>query len=315
MEGELDRFDSSCRELIKFFLIPLEAVTPPDTIYHYTDANGLRGILDSGTVWLSDIFMMNDPTELAHGFAYMAKEVDSLRTQERPETGLFACQLHAFAEQGGLPASAHYFACSFSREGDNLPQWTLYADKARGYVLAFDTRPLERAFIEIEGATNENRCTFPVTYDGGIVRRLQEQIVKLADPLISFPRGRKLDGEQITAYMGELSTILCVHALRASLYFKNESYRHEAEYRFLELHRGDIPAPQTKSRGSREAPTRYREFDWKSVNRSALREVMVGPAAATEDATQFAQQCLRRAQLNDVPVIRSSVPFRLTPGS
>jgi hypothetical protein len=34
---------------------------PPPIIYHYTNDAGLRGILESGKLWLTDIFDLNDP--------------------------------------------------------------------------------------------------------------------------------------------------------------------------------------------------------------------------------------------------------------
>jgi hypothetical protein len=35
-----------------------------DTVYHYTDANGLIGIMSSLEMWASDSQSLNDPQEL-----------------------------------------------------------------------------------------------------------------------------------------------------------------------------------------------------------------------------------------------------------
>ena len=37
------------------------------TLYHYTDGQGLRGILESGRLWFTDYRHLNDPSELTHG--------------------------------------------------------------------------------------------------------------------------------------------------------------------------------------------------------------------------------------------------------
>jgi hypothetical protein len=42
----------------------------PPVIYHYTNDLGLRGILETGVFWLTDIFNLNDPSELRHGFSH-----------------------------------------------------------------------------------------------------------------------------------------------------------------------------------------------------------------------------------------------------
>jgi hypothetical protein len=46
-----------------------EGEEPPHIIYHYTGDVGLRGILETGQLWLTDVYGLNDPSELrASGF-------------------------------------------------------------------------------------------------------------------------------------------------------------------------------------------------------------------------------------------------------
>jgi hypothetical protein len=59
---------------------------------------------------------------------------------------------------------------------------------------------------------------------------------------------------------------------RSVLFYKHEAYRNEQEYRFLQLHRGDVPAPDVKFRSRPYSLVRYREFDWKSVAAEAFHE-------------------------------------------
>ncbi|MBO6178656.1 MAG: hypothetical protein J6O04_05760 [Selenomonadaceae bacterium] len=44
--------------------LPSEKV--PETIYHYTDLNGLRGIIKSGTIYFSAIHILNDASEVSY---------------------------------------------------------------------------------------------------------------------------------------------------------------------------------------------------------------------------------------------------------
>src|SRR5690554_1212899 len=40
------------------------SLSPPDNLYHYTDAHGLHGIaFEPGQLWLTDYRSTNDPTE------------------------------------------------------------------------------------------------------------------------------------------------------------------------------------------------------------------------------------------------------------
>ena len=62
----------------------LNAELPP-VIYHYTDDFGLRGILKTGKFWLTDIFALNDPSELEHGVSHFIKALDDKIANGHPE--------------------------------------------------------------------------------------------------------------------------------------------------------------------------------------------------------------------------------------
>ncbi|MGO9932761.1 MAG: hypothetical protein ACLPV8_13245 [Steroidobacteraceae bacterium] len=55
---ELDRFDSEADQIVRSFVGGFETAPPPSMVYHYTNASGLCGILESGQLWLSDIFSL-----------------------------------------------------------------------------------------------------------------------------------------------------------------------------------------------------------------------------------------------------------------
>jgi hypothetical protein len=128
VRAELERFDGRAQKLIESFVGRLESQSPPPTIYHYTNEAGLKGILESGTIWLTDIFNLNDPSELSHGFSQAVNIMNGRADDGPPESKLFAKQFSAFGTQGGIQSSAHYFVASFSADGDELGQWRAYAD-------------------------------------------------------------------------------------------------------------------------------------------------------------------------------------------
>ncbi|WP_271800223.1 DUF2971 domain-containing protein [Dietzia maris] len=114
-------------------------------IYHYTDAAGLRGILQTGRIWATHTDFLNDAAELE--FATI-KLKDALREQIDLVEGLDESH-----EQGGSREVALYFmrefvenlngtvggnvyVSSFSLDGDSLAQWRAYAPA--GYAIEFD---------------------------------------------------------------------------------------------------------------------------------------------------------------------------------
>ncbi|MDP3013182.1 MAG: hypothetical protein Q8M92_02985, partial [Candidatus Subteraquimicrobiales bacterium] len=48
-------------------LANLISKNPPKIVYHYTDINGLLGIIDSGCIWATHVSRLNDSSEYHHG--------------------------------------------------------------------------------------------------------------------------------------------------------------------------------------------------------------------------------------------------------
>src|ERR1700674_726974 len=88
MQAELERFDSEAEAIIAAFVGPMDSIAPPPIIYHYTNDVGLKGILESGTTWLTDMFDLNDPSEVRHGFSHAVNILSARAASGPPETKL-----------------------------------------------------------------------------------------------------------------------------------------------------------------------------------------------------------------------------------
>jgi hypothetical protein len=309
MRDALTTFDAQAKAIVASFLESLESQEPPDLIYHYTNDVGLRGILETGQLWLTDIFNLNDPSELSHGFSHAVNILNSKAEQGPPESQVFAKNFSAFY-QNGMRGTAHYFVCSFSTDGDDLGQWRAYADNGCGYALGFDAKSLESVFTRENGAPIPSNCTFHIKYEDAVLEEIHRRMIESMFNLISLPRGKNLDSTTINSYMKELSVLLSVHVLRAALFFKHAAYRNEMEFRFLQLHQADVPPPEVKQRYRSYELVRYREFDWRRLHAGALKQIIVGPAADCRKATQFAADCLAAFDIQNVEITCSTIPYR-----
>jgi hypothetical protein len=77
--SEIDEYQAAADATLGSFIGRFDGQPPPNTIYHYTDDRGLRGIIESGKLWFTDIFDLNDPSELRHGFSFAVKALDGPR--------------------------------------------------------------------------------------------------------------------------------------------------------------------------------------------------------------------------------------------
>jgi len=130
LRAEVGKFDAAADEIIQSIGRALNAREPPPIIYHYTNDAGLRAILESGKLWLTDIFDLNDPSELSHGFSHAVSILSNKAADGHRLTKVFAQAFEKF--RGELQVSAHFFVGSFSSDKDDLGQWRAYADNGRG---------------------------------------------------------------------------------------------------------------------------------------------------------------------------------------
>jgi len=92
MSKAFQQYERRATDILQTFIRTIEAKPSPAMVFHYTDGAGLRGIIESGKLWFSDIFGQNDPSELRHGLSIAIDILNSRITADRPETELFARQ-------------------------------------------------------------------------------------------------------------------------------------------------------------------------------------------------------------------------------
>jgi hypothetical protein len=313
MRKAIARYDDAATKNLQAFINAVEAKKPPAFLYHYTNDAGFAGVIESGKLWFSDIFALNDPSELRHGLRIAIDLLKARATATRPEIATFASMFERFDLDAGIEAAGHFFICCFSADGDDLGQWRAYADNGQGFNLGFDRRVLEDAFTRRSGKPIQQHSTFPVTYDDKKLKRIQKTLVDLLDPLISLPRTTRTSGDPLAAYMMELLVYHAMDVIRAIMFFKHEAYRNEKEYRFQQLFRRDKPAPDVNYRRRGTSLVRYREFDWRKQVPSSLKKIVIGPAADRTKAARFAKDCLTAFHPNPdtVELVFSDIPYRV----
>ncbi len=279
-------------------------------MFHYTNDIGLRGILQSGNLWLTDMFSLNDPSELHHGYSAAAR---ILAEKSKAKGEDFE---KAFASQFGndlkrkLQDSGQFFCCSFSAVGDDLGQWRAYGDDGNGFAIGFDCAGLQGKFIN-----EPSPAAFPMIYDETALINAQEKIVERFrhhafsnNALSSLP-----SPEALGAYWKCLHKRLPLPVLRVALHFKHPAYLNEREYRFLRSKNSrDLGGIKFRARNYQRI--KYLEFDWKSAGTDVLKQIVIGPAADFEKSKRFAEDCLREAGIDpaNVTVTQSQIPYKPT---
>jgi Protein of unknown function (DUF2971) len=281
----------------------------PSVAYHYTDGTGLFGILENRAIRLTDIYGLNDPTELLHGVKSACKILTAEAAKGHPAAKEFA---EHFAEfPNSLQLIAHWFVGCFSHDCDDLGQWRGYGNNGHGFALGFDTELLKKRFIAPPGSRVSN-ATLSVRYNDGALGAIHRKLAQKVVPLVALPDGSKLSNPVVLEFREQLSIRLRSAVVRAALFFKHEGYRNEAEYRFLQLRSIGDPLSDLKLRARGDSLIRFTECDWRATAPSPLREVVLGPAVDERAGREFVAACLRHVNIDPagVRVCKSKIPYR-----
>jgi len=141
----------------KFLDEHLPTLRPHGDIYHYTEAAGLIGILQSRQLWLSNALFLNDSAELAHGRDRISgvlfdHRYDSEVTERAfvPFDGFSAEDAERLIEVPTRPEDV--YVASFSEKADGLSLWRAYAAESAGFALGFSPHKLVVATDDPIGA-------------------------------------------------------------------------------------------------------------------------------------------------------------------
>lgn len=299
------------------FLRSRQTASIPRELYHYTTDAGLYGIMQSGRLRVSDVFTMNDPSEIQHGYDIFFEQA------QMPLVGVSDAQDFADFMRGVISFQKHvvdgplsaldYFCTSFSTHGaDDLSQWRSYGANGRGYCIVFDGSKLNQAFQKFGDPGLQQ--VYAISYDPEELSELYDEILKRLHELwvrfSAVPESEGGDGELWRRLRTRFASALHESIIRLGAYYKHPAYASEREYRFgLRVNAGgSVGKCRTEPRADRIA--RFYEFDWASLSKKALTKVFVGPAAVPH-AEKFVWDCEREFGYTGAQIVRSKIPYRV----
>src|SRR5271165_2462927 len=136
-------------------------------LYHYTDAAGLKGIVENQEVWFTSLFHLNDPSELRHGVDCAVEELRGRRAvalQQGDDFTQTVCDEIERLVTHDPRSDLGFFVASFSRASDDLGQWRGYGDDGRGFAVGFAPRLFHISETVDPTKPEHNVFVAPVTY-------------------------------------------------------------------------------------------------------------------------------------------------------
>jgi hypothetical protein len=297
----------------------LERHQPEEPFFHYTNGQGLLGILRNGSIYGTEYTaVMGDDGELKCGEAAIHAELEVI-AQEYPiataRGGLCRAVLDFRKGHRTIDLPYEIYLTSFSTIATLAGQWCQYADAGQGFAIGFKTLPLPVAVqgrpTLSEGLQQDFRPCIYCEHDFRAVAR--QELYAVADRLETLLKvhRRNLTEQQVRT-LKRAGRVIATALLGVwGPFLKGQRYAAEQEWRFFNMGTTqESDRIRFRTQDGREA-TRVlislRKPDLMNV--MDLHSVVVGPRAPA-DAYDLARSTLDRLGYSHVPVVRSDVPLR-----
>ena len=221
------------------------------TLWHYTDASGLLGILQNNELWFTDASFLNDASEMSYAVELTKRIVDK-RLKESDLSPAHREYLDSFLrsivshrdnirEYGFVNPT---FICCFCEEADSLHLWRAYSDHGRGYSIGLYPDHIALGPIRLSERATQNGKLIETWYPFRpflcrVIYNEQEQekiINRLLDLLVQaiitapseFPVGSENNVHKIIASSRFFRLFyLCLFC------FKHPTFKDEREWRLI----------------------------------------------------------------------------------
>lgn len=112
-------------------------------IYHYTNAQGLFGIVQKKSFWATNSLFFNDPTEIKYGLKIALGELTNGLDKKLPKDDELYKEFSSINKMDKLYKNEDLYIVSFSSNGDRLSQWRGYGGFCKGFSIGIDTNKLQ----------------------------------------------------------------------------------------------------------------------------------------------------------------------------
>ncbi|QZN96714.1 DUF2971 domain-containing protein [Symbiopectobacterium purcellii] len=233
-------------------------------LYHYTDLNGLNGIVEHHSLWATNLYFLNDEEEMHHGLKAFENTLEHLK-EDLSEKSIKILR-DTLAGHRLFQARCNY-NISFCQEPDLLSQWRGYG-ASQGVCLEFDKD-------ELLEALDFGNATF---FSGDVFYTKPDSTLEAKEEILTFLNNADFLKKKKSSVLHEfVGTAELINSLTP--FFKHEGFRQESEFRIVIQQ--DIKSKAIKFRVNTHGLIPFIEIKAKSntpyTGRLPLRGVKIGP--------------------------------------
>lgn len=279
---------SQWAESVRAELANLISKNPPQIVYHYTDTNGLLGMLESGCVWGTHVSRLNDSSEYHLGLEMVSDLVlKNMPISSRPLIEKALAKLQKVDT---------YIAC-YSTAHDLLSQWRAYSEASGGYCLGFATE--EMVTVDDKLPLLEQVIYQKNTAESVLGKLLQE----IDDFFTKNTFGEVEVGFILGMLQATLNNVACI--------IKHYKFEEEREFRHIYQPGATSLKLEAKFRHGSFGLTPYVEIHFLKEKRLPLKTVTIGPSKNFALEHTSLRALLSKHGYEDVEILYSEIPLRI----
>jgi hypothetical protein len=273
---------------------------PPQHLFHYTDLDGVRGILTSRTLWLSKFTSTNDISEILLAVEHFRAFVERRASEFTKAEGDFLKR--ASDDLGGFRRTNICIA-SFCEQDDLLSQWRGYGNDGRGIALGFSSAKI-LALARANGL-HLYRCV----YDPAAHERIASDLGNML--LESYRAAPPRTAEDERAMVDLFSASF----LQVAPVIKDHRFAEEREWRLVsDPLTFDDPHMIAVMRGNQASVKWTLKLEGESEGASSvIEQVTIGPTLDPDNVSDAIEVLSRRNGFRVEKISISEVPYRRKP--
>ena len=278
---------------------------PEQVVWHYTSGPGLISIIESGTIFATQVSCLNDATEIRYAASLLREALTSLllgMKDDDPAAKFAKSYIELMQDDDAAPNSVGlpYFVSCFSTLEDDLSQWRSYGGGENGYAIGIRVKDLF--------GTN-NSLVAQVNYDK---ERHLTLAAEVAEATIRFYK----EGLDASIENWEETFLAAWDSALTQLapIIKDPGFALEKEVRIVHqlqlVEISDLRIVQRKTMMSRHFPIRFASGGLTRHPRIPISRIIVGPSRHKEISRISVDTLLRTHGYTTGMVVSSARPYQ-----
>ncbi len=213
-------------------------------IFHYTDLQGFKGIIENRELWFSHVTSLNDPQELLYGRNIIETEIDKkILSKKYILIKPYLREIKQYLDYLASNIFDFYVSC-YCFGGNLLSQWRSYADQGGGYSLGFRLdNNIKFNIVQNAEDITDDIILRKIIYDPVDQKKIVETFLdKYLDVLLS----------EVNTIKSAEKLLIVAHCLsilqELMICMKHPTFSEESEWRLIYVRKSNNPSEEINFR-------------------------------------------------------------------